>query len=283
MSAARVLFSTGSLHIMDTSYAFDLAASAGFDGVEVLCDHRWTNRDPRYLQDLSDRCRIPVLALHSPFIGWELAGWDGGDIDHIMQTIDLAETLGAEVVVLHLPMKAVVYTVNRWRTPLFIVPVPARSPVKRWIEESLPGVQAQTSVRICVENLPKQRFMGRAFNAAWWNTIEQWQQVHRWLTLDTTHWGTFGTEPLEAYRAAGERVGHMHLSNFDGQEHRLPHKGHLDLGALLRAMAADGYPYTITLEVHPNAFSSLDNAVLRRELGESVAFVREHLMVAQPT
>ena len=49
---------------------------------------------------------------------------------------------------------------------------------------------------------------------------------------------------------------HVHLSNFDGSEHRRPEDGSLRLDALLSRMAADGYGYFISLELHPDALEA---------------------------
>ena len=48
----------------------------------------------------------------------------------------------------------------------------------------------------------------------------------------------------------------MHLSNYDGSEHCRPEDGKLRLDALLARMAADGYGYSISLELHPGALEA---------------------------
>ncbi len=73
------------------------------------------------------------------------------------------------------------------------------------------------------------------------------------LTLATTHWGTPGIGPLDAYRAADGRVQHVHLSNLSGnQQHRLPQQGELDLGAFLHTLGSDGFEGPIVVELHPD-------------------------------
>lgn len=42
----RLIFSTGSLYLLDTALVFDMAAEAGFDGMEIMCDDRFTTREP---------------------------------------------------------------------------------------------------------------------------------------------------------------------------------------------------------------------------------------------
>jgi sugar phosphate isomerase/epimerase len=274
---ARLIFSTGSLYLLDTARSFELAAEAGFDGIEIMCDDRFGTRDPHYLGELSARYQLPVLTAHTPF-SHRVPGWpDSTPLALIRQTLKLAEQIGAESIVVHTPTwVGQGFLAVGGRTLRF----PWSSPfteVKRWIEADLAAEQARTTVKIAIENMPGKQFMGTLVNPAWWNTIEEWSRIHDHLTLDTTHWGTYGIDPLDAYRAAGSRVAHVHLSNFDGREHRLPHKGYLDLKAFLRALAADDFSGTVSVEVHPDSLEFYDADLLRRNMADSVAFCREYL------
>ena len=72
-------------------------------------------------------------------------------------------------------------------------------------------------------------------------------------------------------------VCHIHLSNYDGREHRLPHRGQLDLGAVLQRLGLDGFTGTVCNELHPDALEYQNDVALRHHLKDSVAFCREHL------
>jgi sugar phosphate isomerase/epimerase len=102
--------------------------------------------------------------------------------------------------------------------------------------------------------------MGVRVNPARWNPKSRATlgDITRFphITLDTTHLGTWGLDPVEAYSSWGQRVKHVHLSNFDGSEHRRPEDGSLRLDALLARIAADGYGYSISLELHPDALEA---------------------------
>jgi sugar phosphate isomerase/epimerase len=275
---ARLIFSTGSLHPLDTAECFALAAEAGFDGVEVMCDLRWSTLDPAGLAELAARYGLPVLAVHTPFSA-EVPGWERpqDQVRRIELTVALAEALGAEVAVVHLPERI---WLRRRRILGRTVRVPQPSDyrhLKGWVERELPRAQARTSVKIALENLPSVRLLGWPVPHVWWNTVPQWSRIHDHLTLDTTHWATQGVDPLAAYRAAGRRVAHVHLSNYDGRQHRLPHRGALDLAGLLRAMAADGFEGAVSAELQPDSLEHDDKAALRRNLRETVAFCRAHL------
>ena len=68
----------------------------------------------------------------------------------------------------------------------------------------------------------------------------------------------------------------MHLSNFNGREHRLPEDGHLPLGELLQRLVKDGYDGALTVEVGPEVLEAEDEARVRAHLRRAVQFCRSH-------
>ena len=86
------------------------------------------------------------------------------------------------------------------------------------------------------------------------------------IAMDTTHLGTWGLDPTEMYNRWKPKVRHVHLSNFDGREHRQPENGRLDLKRLIHCMSADGYKGFIVLETGPDTLKAHkgDTYVLRR-------------------
>jgi sugar phosphate isomerase/epimerase len=280
LSDIRVILSTGSLWVNDSALTFEMAAEAGYDGIEVMCDERYTTREPSYLQRLSADHGLPIPVLHTPFSS-RLPGWKKAntELERVQHTLRLADKIGAERIVMHLPLRFGRVTVSTTggkalRLPWFS---PYRG-VKAWIENGgLAQLQAEHSVEIAVENMPIYTMWGQTINPAWWNTIDAWAAIHDYLTLDTTHWATFGIDPIAPLRAAGERVRHIHLSNYDGREHRLPQTGNMDLGAFLQELRAMNFTGTVSVELHPDAlaFDSLD--ATRRKLRETLDFCRQHL------
>lgn len=101
------------------------------------------------------------------------------------------------------------------------------------------------------------------------------------LTLDTTHLGTWGADVLHAYDRLRPRVAHVHLSNYDGREHRPPPDGTLALGALLQRLANDGYRGAVSVESHPEAFQAEDPATCRAALARTLAYCRKHYAPSQ--
>lgn len=254
----RILFSTGSLWTYGTARCFEFAARAGFDGVEVMVDERWDTRQPDYLNALAARSGQPIVAVHSPF-SFHTPGWPGFDDDpgRIRASVALAEAVGASIVIHHLPERFGSLVVQ-WGARHARLPWPGSAAHRRyrdWLLGEYLAVQAKTNVRLCIENMPAKRFLGRRYNTHLWNTPAALVRFTS-LTLDTTHLGTWGMEPLEVYPALKGYVKHVHLSNYDGHEHRRPETGHLHLGPLLARMAADGYDGAITLELHPDALDA---------------------------
>jgi len=252
-----------------------LAAEAGFEGVEVLIDNRADTWQVDYLARLSAEYKLEIACLHSPFL-LHVPGWPATEGERITRTVELAETMGVGAVVVHLPARwprSVLITGRR----RFLVPHFWRRNVEeiRWFEQQLPFVQAETPVAIAVEIMPMYKGLGWPINAYVWNNLDEWPRFDH-LTLDTTHCGTWGVDPRKAYDRANGRVSHVHISNFDGREHRLPHKGKLPLDKFLRHLAADGYQGHIAIETSAEAMESEDEARVKANLAASLAFCREH-------
>lgn len=275
----RLTFSTGSLHCYSLDRAFALAAAHGFDGVEVVCDQRYDSRQPDNLRRLVQAAGLPVLSLHTPWDVEKLDGWVYGERAAVEQTVGLAEAIGAAHVVVHLPNRighlTLRYAAHCWRLPARAI----HSELKQWIESGgLAALQARTPVKICIENVP---LLTRALKdrwLTWWNTLAEWPKVHDYLALDTTHWATHGISPLDAYRAGGKRVRHVHLSNYaDGQQHLPPPRGALDLDGFLRHIVADGFDGQVVVELNPHTLSAWDETQVHHLLAETVAFCRAAL------
>jgi sugar phosphate isomerase/epimerase len=269
----RFLFSTGSLYTYGLDRCFELAGRAGFDGMEVVVDQRWDTRHASYLAGLVERFGLPILALHAPFDAFALPGWPDKAPDRIAATVKLAEEVGAKVVVHHLPL--------RWRIGRFqrrgiriAVPLPGENDYMRWLQHDYQALQACTEVLLCIENLPAIRIRGRRLNMAAWNNAAEMARF-RHVTMDTTHLGTWGTDPLRYYEGASGRVRHVHLSNFDGREHRRPEGGYLRLDRLLSRLVASGYDGAVTLELHPDALEAgAPDARVQALMAGSLAYCR---------
>jgi sugar phosphate isomerase/epimerase len=275
-----IALSTGSLYVYGMARVFELAAQVGFDGIEVLCDHRPDTRDPAYLRRLSSEYGLPIVALHNPF-SHSLSAWPNDQLGRLERTLALAQELGVPTVVAHLPYR-LAGVVVRWNGALtgrfgFPLPWVQRKPWYRALAEGrLAELEAASGVRIAVENMPQRRVLGVSLPFYWFNRPERMTRFPR-VTLDTTHVGTWGWDLLEVYEALRDRIAHVHLSNYDGREHRAPEDGRLPLGALLRRLSEDGYPGAISVESSPVALEAEDADACRTALERALAFCREHM------
>jgi sugar phosphate isomerase/epimerase len=248
----RFLFSTGSLWSYSIERCFLLAAQAGYDGIELVVDHRWESRQASYIKDLIEQHELPVLAIHSPFMP-NVPGWPEDQPSRILNSVKLAEQLGSQVVVHHLPSR-IGFALLQFPGRRVFIPTPTNpeSGYRRWIEKKYPEVQSGTDVKLCIENMPAYRRFGRRWSFSHWNTVAELSRFAH-LTIDTTHLGTWGLDPVEIYSQLSDRVAHIHLSNFDGREHQRPDNGHLALDRLLKRITADRYDGFVTLELYPEA------------------------------
>ncbi len=271
----RFLFSTGSLYTYSIARCFGFAAAAGFDGMELMLDERWDTLQTDYMHTLIRQHNLPVIAVHAPLR--PIPSWQEGVPAHIQRTVRIAEALGASVVVHHLPMRTGfgTLTIKARRT---IIPFPwwrMHKTYIAWLEDGYARLQDTTAVQLCIENMPAKRMLGRNWNPSPWNTVAEIQRFSS-LTMDTTHLGTWGLDPTEVYDQWNERVKHVHLSNYNGREHRRPEAGDLRLDRFVAHLAAAHYTGNISIEVSPDALDAgCDDSYMVDLLTTSLRFCRD--------
>lgn len=277
-----IVLSTGSIYTYGTARIFELAAETGFDGIEVLIDQRPDTWQADYLRRLSETYRLPILALHSPFD--HVAAWEQSPVAYLQRTVELARLLGVPVVVQHLPFRMNDMAI-RWqgffsgRLRVFF-PWQRKDSLYRFLTDgSLEALEQASGVNIAVENLPRRAVMGISLPLYWFNSPTQIVRFPH-ITLDTTHVGTWGWDLLDVYERVKSNLAHVHLSNFDGQEHRLPMNGRLPLADLLGRLARDSFTGSISVECHPDAFQAQDESACREALAQALAFCRKHFRIA---
>lgn len=282
----KVILSTGSLYTFDLDTAMALASETGFAGVELMIDWRRETYHLPHLEKLVERHQLPILAVHSPFAHLNIPGWPADPVGMVKRSVELAEALGAQTVIVHPPgrwirLQGVVAGPYRSRKIYLPLPVAGPGRLGRWLLEELPAFQAGTTVKVAVENMPCRRFGPFRLDHFHYTSPEQLRRF-QYLTLDTTHVGARDLDLLEFYRQLKGNVAHLHLSNFNGQEHQLPTNGHLPLAELLAALVRDEYAGLVSLEVAPASLQADDERVLRQNLRVSLDFCRAALASAQP-
>jgi sugar phosphate isomerase/epimerase len=286
MMIPKIILSTGSLYTFDLDTTMALAAETGFDGVELMIDWRRETYHLPHLEQLVERHQLPIVAVHSPFAHMNIQGWPADPVGMVKQSVDLAEALGAQTVVVHPPGRWVrlqAMVAGPYHSRKIYVPLPVAGPGRlgRWLLEELPTFQAGTTVKVAVENMPCRRFGPFRLNHFHLTSPEQLRRF-QYLTLDTTHVGTRQLDLLDFYQQLKGKVAHLHLSNFNGKEHQLPANGHLPLAELLAALVRDEYEGLVSLELGPASLQADDEAALRQNLQACLDFCRAALGVARP-
>ncbi len=272
-----IALSTGSLHTYGTLRVARLAASAGFDGLEIMVDNRWDTRDPAYLSELARGVSLPIVSVHTPS-RMEFDGWGGDEIERLRRTVEIARAVGAGTVVAHPPLRYRWVNIRHYPylTAFAFTPLHRRSRYLRWLASDLAAYQAQAGVTIAIENMPRQPFIGAwSVNLFDLNRLSDLRRFPS-MTLDTTHLGTWGIDLLDAYEVLADRVAHVHLSNYNGREHRLLEDGRLPLSRFLDALRHRRYQGAIVVELHPTSLGAEDERLVAERLERARAFCREH-------
>ena len=251
-----VAFSTGSLHPFGLDRVYGWAAEAGFDGVEVMMDERWDTHQHAYINELSERHGIPVLALHPPIYR---SAWQLGSEETLVRSARLAGKIGGPVVVAH--------------------PPPPGRPLARW--SAGPLAQARgAGVPVAVENMPKnsheRMFVVRRGSCYKPEHLAEIGDV----TIDTSHVGASGVDLMEFWEKLRVQLRHVHLSDSDlsgGDQHRLPGKGKLPLKEFLAEVGRSDYPGAISLELKPWPLGTPHPEVIMKRMKAALEFTREGL------
>ena len=254
-----IALSTASVFPDRTPDAFEAAARLGYDGVEVMVSADAVSQDVDVLQRLADYHGVPVLAVHAPCLlitqrVWGLEPWG-----KLIRAKDMAEKLGARVVVVHPPF--------RWQ--------------RDYARDFGPGLERmseETDVVFAVENMYPLRGGGAevAAYAPNWNPVLM-DVPH--VTLDLSHTAASGSDALAMAAELGSRLSHVHMADGTGvtnrDEHLIPGRGAQPCAPLLEKLAADGYPGTVVLEVNTRRATSHEARLA--DLTEALEFTRKYL------
>lgn len=277
-----IALSTGSLYTYGTARTARFAADAGFDGLEIMVDQRWDTRDPAYLSRMARDVSLPILAIHAPSRGGSVP-W-GDEVARLRGAVTLAQAVGARTVVVHPPVRYWWISVRRapFLSASVLTPVRRRSPYLNWLEHDLPAYQAASGVTIAVENMPRHPLVGSwSVNLFELGRLRDLRRVPA-VALDTTHLGTWNVDLPSATDVLGDRIAHVHLSDYDGTQHCLPGTGRLPLGPFLQALSGRGFSGVITVELVPEALGAGDDDVVAKRLAQACDFCRQNVSAPRP-
>ena len=229
---------------------FEAIGKAGFAGAEVMVTSERESQDPIALKALAEDFGVQVGAIHAPFLILTRRVFSTDPLEKIKRSTDLAQGVGAPLVVVHPPF--------HWQRGY-----------QRWLRAELNDFQHSEEVTIAMENMFPVWIRGRGVAAHTTTGIEHLKRFDA-VTLDTSHLAVTGIDIIRAYEELADRVVHIHLSNNLGvgrDSHSPLTQGVLPIASFLERIGRSGYSGTITLEldIRPWASNPLKLAAMLRE------------------
>ena len=224
-----VALSTSSVYPERTPDAFEMAARLGYDGIEVMVYTDPVSQDADVLRRLSDYHQLPIVSVHAPSLLLTQRVWGREPWEKLRRAKDLAERVGARVVVLHPPF--------RWQREYV-----------RGFEKGLAAMAEETDVIFAVENMYPLRAGGSEVvpYAPHWDPTAL-DVPH--ITLDLSHTAASGLRRPghgdRARRPPGPRApGRRHrvAAGPVPDEHLVPGRGGQPCAELLGLLSADRVP-----------------------------------------
>jgi len=260
-----VALSTSSVYPERTPEAFEIAARLGYDGIEVMVYTDPVSQTADALNGLSAYHQLPIMAVHAPSLLLTQRVWGREPWEKLRRAKELAERVGARVVVLHPPF--------RWQREYV-----------RGFEKGLAAMAEETDVIFAVENMYPLRA----------GTSEVVPYAPHWdptaldvphITLDLSHTAASGSDALVMADELGGRLAHVHLADGTGNpagpvpdEHLVPGHGSQPCAGLLGQLTWTGYQGVVVVEVKTNRAPTREDR--EADLAESLAFARKHLALA---
>ncbi|MCV7345250.1 sugar phosphate isomerase/epimerase family protein [Mycolicibacterium rhodesiae] len=277
--AIKVGLSTASVYPLRTEAAFEYAAELGYDGVELMVWAETVSQDIGAIATLSRRYNVPVLSVHAPCLLISQRVWGANPIPKLTRSVQAAERLGAQTVVVHPPF--------RWQ--------------RRYAEgfsEQVAELESRSDVLVAVENMfpfRADRFFGSGDPSiermrkrggrpgvgisAFAPSYDPLDGNHAHYTLDLSHTATAGTDALEMADRMGEGLVHLHLCDGNGastDEHLVPGRGTQPTAEVCQMLAASDFTGHVILEVTTSGART--KAEREALLVESLQFARTHLL-----
>ena len=255
---SAVALSTASVYPTPTAEAFGLAASLGYDAVEVMVGMDEDSQDVDAVQRLSDRYQLPVVAIHAPCLLITQRVWGTDPWVKLERSAEMAHAVGADVVVVH--------PAFRWQRDY-----------ARTFVEGIVEIEERTGLTYAVENMYPWRARRREVQAYApdWDPLQH-DAPH--ITLDLSHTATAGSDAVAMSRDLAGRLTHVHMADGSGSakdEHLVPGRGTQPCAELLGLLAARGFDGHVVVEI--NTRRAVDRDAREADLAESLAFTRLHL------
>ncbi|BBZ79384.1 hypothetical protein MANY_47210 [Mycolicibacterium anyangense] len=277
--AIKVGLSTASVYPLRTEAAFEYAAELGYDGVELMVWAETVSQDVGAIAKLSRRYNMPVLSVHAPCLLISQRVWGANPIPKLTRSVQAAERLGAQTVVVHPPF--------RWQRRYAdgfsdqVAELETRSDVMVAVENMFPfrADRFFGSGQPSIERMRKRGGHPGVGISAFAPSYDPLDGNHAHYTLDLSHTATAGTDALDMARRMGSGLVHLHLCDGSGastDEHLVPGHGSQPTVEVCQMLAASDFAGHVVLEVTTSGART--RAEREALLSESLKFARTHLL-----
>lgn len=253
-----VLLSTSSVFPEPVQGAFEIAATLGYDGLEVMVFTDPITQDATALAGLVAEYGVPVMSVHAPCLLVTQRVWGRDPWVKVEKSVEMAQELGAGVVVLH--------PAFRWQ----------RGYAAEFVDR-VNAMSRKSGVAIAVENMFPWYIAGRKFQG-YLPDAQQPGLGYRHTTLDLSHTATSGIDALTLMEQLGQSLTHIHLADGLGSkkdEHLPPGQGNQPCAEVLKRSRAMDSVKSVAVEVNTRYAESRDDRI--HTLRETLRFAREHL------
>jgi len=258
----RIGLSTASVYPESSAHAFGYAASLGYDAVEVMVGIDALSQQTSTVKQLAEHHEIAVSAIHAPCLLFTQRVWGTEPWGKLERSAEMAEAVGAEVVVVHPPF--------RWQ----------REYAAGFVD-GIAALEESTGIAFAVENMYPWRASSRRgmemYVPGWDPSTEPYANT----TVDLSHAAIARSDPVAMAERMGDRLRHVHLTDGSGSakdEHLVPGRGTVGADRFLAHLARTDFAGDVVLEINTRKCAS--RADRERDLRESLEFAREHFGVA---
>src|SRR6478609_9483321 len=213
--APRIGLSTASVYPESTAHAFTYAARLGYDAIEVMVGIDALSQQTSAVKQLIDHHEMPVSAIHAPCLLFTQRVWGTEPWGKLERSAEMAEAVGAEVVVVHPPF--------RWQ--------------KEYARDFVNGIAAlevSTGIAFAVENMypwrASQKRGVEMYLPGWDPSAEPYANT----TIDLSHASIAQSDVIAMADRLGPRLRHVHLTDGPGSakdEHLVPGRGVMNAAA----------------------------------------------------
>ena len=258
----RIGLSTASVYPESSAHAFGYAASLGYDAVEVMVGIDALSQQTSAVKQLAEHHGIDVCAIHAPCLLFTQRVWGTEPWGKLERSAEMAEAVGAEVVVVHPPF--------RWQ--------------KEYAANFVNGIAAleeSTGIHFAVENMYPWRASQKRGMEMYLPGWDPSAETYAHTTIDLSHAAIARSDVVDMAVRMGDRLRHVHLTDGTGSakdEHLVPGRGDQPAAELLQKLATSGFSGHVVVEINTRRSGTAQQRDV--DLAESLAFARQHLAVA---